>query len=122
MKLSKISYSDLKSRQKEIFNFQQVAGLLAVYGFNCIKLSDDWQSADFLAYHKDGKHTLKVQLKSRISINKHYKRKSLYIAFPVGQDAFSRDWYLIEHAALVALVTKHAKSWLKSKSWTKRDG
>ena len=47
MKLSKINYSDLNSRQKEIFNFQKVAGVLADYGFNCIKLADDWQGADF---------------------------------------------------------------------------
>ncbi len=60
MELRRISYSELNSRQREIFNFQKVAALLAEYGFNCIKLSDDWQSADFLAYHKDGKETLRV--------------------------------------------------------------
>ncbi len=77
MKLRKISYSKLNSRQKEIFNFQKVAGHLAEYGFNCIKLTDDWQGAAFLAYHKDGDSTLKVQLKSRPSISKKYLRKAL---------------------------------------------
>lgn len=71
MKLRKISYSNLNSRQKEIFNFQKVARLLADYGFNCMKLADDWQGADFLAYHKDGCRTLKVQMKSRLTIGKH---------------------------------------------------
>jgi hypothetical protein len=69
MKLAKIQYSTLNSRQKEIFNFQKVAGLLADYGFHCIQLSDDWHGADFLAYHKDGVETLRVQLKSRLSIH-----------------------------------------------------
>ena len=54
MKLRHIDYSELSARQKEVFNFQKVASLLAEYGFNCIKLTDDWLGADFLAYHKDG--------------------------------------------------------------------
>ena len=52
------------------------------YRFNCIKLNDDWQGADFLAYHKDGSTTLKVQLKARAVINKKYRGKDLYLAFP----------------------------------------
>ena len=99
MKLSKINYSDLNSRQKEIFNFQKIAGVLADYGFNCIKLADDWQGADFLAYHKDGKETLRVQLKSRLTIAKKYQGKNLFMAFPI-----SDSWCLIEHDALVKLV------------------
>ncbi len=114
MRLKKIVYAELNSRQKEIFNFQKVAGLLADYGFNCIKLADDWQGADFLAYHKDGSNTLKVQLKSRLMIGKKYIGKSLYMAFPVHN-----TWYLIEHDNLVALVKKHT-TWLTSESWQKR--
>ena len=65
MRLERIRYRELTSKQQEIYNFQKVAWLLADYGFNCIKLDDDWQGADFLAYHKDGSTTLKVQLKGR---------------------------------------------------------
>lgn len=113
MKLKKITYSKLNSRQKETFNFQKVAGLLADYGFNCMKLVDDWQGADFLAYHKDGTHTLKVQLKSRLMIGKKYHKKSLFMVFP-----FNGAWYLIEHNHLVTLVRKHT-NWLNSESWRK---
>ena len=70
MKLRKIKYTDLNSKQKEVFNFQKVAGKLSDYGYNCIKLADDWQGADFLAYHKDGSGTLKVQLKARLALSK----------------------------------------------------
>lgn len=111
MKLRPICYSDLNSRQKEIYNFHKVAALLADYGFNCMKLSDDWRGADFLAYHKDGNNTLKVQLKSRLTIDKKYRRKGLYVAFSVKS-----SWYLIEHDKLVKLVGKFTK-WLKTKSW-----
>ena len=54
MKLTKINYDDLNPRQQEAYNFQKAASVLADYGFNCIKLADDWQGADFLAYHNDG--------------------------------------------------------------------
>lgn len=116
IKLRKVSYSELKARQKEVYNFQKVAGLMAEYGFNCIKLADDWQHADFLAYHKDGKSTLKVQLKSRLAVSKNYQRKSLYMAFPVA-----REWYLVEHDALVGLIGQHT-TWLKSESWRQKGG
>jgi hypothetical protein len=43
MPLKHIQYAALNSRQREIFNFQKIAAILADYGFNCIKLADDWQ-------------------------------------------------------------------------------
>ena len=114
MQLKKIRYRDLNAKQKEIFNFQKLAARLADYGFNCIKLADDWQGADFIAYHKNGKETLKVQLKPRVTIYKKYIGKSLFVAFPVND-----DWYLIEHDKLVALVGKNA-NWLNTDSWNKK--
>lgn len=116
MKLQRIEYSELTSKQKEIYNFQKVAAELADFGFNCTKLSDDWQGEDFLAYHKDGKETLKVQLKSRVSVYKKYVGKDLYLAFPVD-DA----WYLIEHDKLVELVRANT-NWLETESWCERGG
>lgn len=109
--LKQITYDDLNSRQKEIFNFQKVAALLADYGFNCIKLSDDWQGADFLAYPFNGDKTLKIQLKSRITINKKYLEKDLFITFPN-----KGYWFLIEHDGLVKLIEK-TTGWLDTSSW-----
>ena len=111
MKLERIRYSELNAKQKEMFNFQKVAGKLADYGFNCIKLADDWQGADFLAYHKDGSSTLKVQLKSRLFIAKKYIGKELCMAFPLRG-----YWHLIEHEKLVDIVGK-TTPWLESLSW-----
>ena len=111
MRLTKIDYESLKPRQKEIFNFQKISGVLADYGFNCIKLADDWQGADFLAYHKDRLDTLKVQLKSRLTIDKKYKGKELFVAFPLNE-----HWYLVEHDALIEKVGQHT-NWLNTDSW-----
>lgn len=113
MELEKIRYSELNSKQKEIYNFQKVSSRLADYGFNCIKLADDWQGADFLAYHKDGIETLKVQLKSRVFVDDKYARKNIYMAFPIDN-----SWCLIEHDELLDLVSKNTV-WLQSQAWAK---
>lgn len=112
MQLQKINYEELNSKQKEIFNFQKISGFLADYGFNCIKLADDWQGADFLAYHKDGKETLKVQLKSRLTISKKYINKELFVTFP-----YNRNWYLVEHDILIGKIQQYT-NWLNTESWT----
>jgi hypothetical protein len=111
MQIIKIYYDSLNSRQKEIFNFQKISGVLADYGFNCIKLADDWQGADFLAYHKDRLDTLKVQLQARLTIDRKYKGKELFIAFPLND-----HWYLIEHDTLIEKVDQYT-NWLNTDSW-----
>ena len=111
LNLQKIDYSKISSKQKEIFNFQKVASLLADYGFNCIKLADDWNGADFLAYHFDGEETLRVQLKGRFTIDKKYLGKGIYMTFPLNG-----SWYLIDHDELISIVDFNS-NWLKSESW-----
>ena len=97
MQLQRIVYDELNLKQKEIYNFQKVAAPLADYGFNCIKLDDDWQGADFLAFHKDGATTLRVQLKARVTISKKCKGKDLHLAFPADG-----RWYLVPHDKLIS--------------------
>ncbi|MCC6325787.1 MAG: hypothetical protein DCC43_14920 [Candidatus Brocadia sp.] len=114
MKFDRITYSQLSAKQQEIYNFQKVAASLADYGFNCIKLADDWRGADFLAYHKDGNDTLRVQLKGRITVAKQYCGKGLYIVFPVPG-----GWCLVPHDTLVSLVGR-TTGWLNTASWLTR--
>jgi frataxin-like iron-binding protein CyaY len=106
-----IPYETLNARQKEIFNFQKLSATLADYGFNCIKLADDWGGADFIAFHVITTRTLKVQLKSRITIGKKYTGKEIWIAFP--HNGF---WYLIEHDQLVQKIGDSTE-WLRTASW-----
>ena len=117
LKLRRSVYKNLTAKQQEVYNFQKVAGILAEYGFNCIKLDDDWQGADFLAYRKDVDQTLKVQLKSRLSINKKYKGKDIYMCFPIKRKE-TWTWYLVLHDELLKRVRKHTE-WLDSQSWCK---
>ena len=112
--LRRVDYhKELTAKQQEIYNFQKVAAKLADYGFNCIKLDDDWMGADFLAYHKDGSLTLRVQLKGRLTISKKYSGKDLYICFK-----HAGDWYLVPHDTLVDVVGA-TTNWLNTSSWQK---
>ena len=110
-----VEFNELSAKQKEIYNFHKIASILADYGFNCIKLADDWKGADFLAYHKDGNQTLKVQLKSGMGIYKKYMSKNLYMGFPID-----KIWYLIPHDALVKIVSQVAPKALKAQAWVKK--
>ena len=118
--LKPIRYDNLNAKQKEIYNFQKIAAVLADYGFNCIKLQDDWLGADFLAYHKDSDQTLRVQLKGRATIGQKYQGQDLYIAFPIGDNG-RRGWYLLPHDKLMELVRKNT-NWLNTRSWKERGG
>ena len=114
MKLQRVNYKELNAKQKEIYNFQKVAGMLADFGFNCIKLTDDWHGADFLAYHKDGTQIFRVQLKSRFTIDKKYSCKNLYMVFRAKE-----DWYLIAHDELVG-ITGEVTTYLTSYEWREK--
>ena len=96
-----VSYGNLTSRQKENFNFQEVSALLAQFGFMTIRLSSDWESADFIAQHIDGTF-LKVQLKGSFAIDKKYEGKDLYVCFPDCPFPNRKTWYLCPHDKLVS--------------------
>ncbi len=109
--LSKITYKELNSRQKENYNFHKVAAVLATYGFNSIWLNDDYQGADFLAIHIDDSTILKVQLKGRFTLDRKYNNKNIYIAFN-----HIDQWYLYPHDELQEKILK--KGMLKgTSSW-----
>jgi hypothetical protein len=76
---TKIKYSQLNSKQKENYNFHKVASALADYGYDSMRLNNDWQGADFIAVKND--EMLKVQLKGRFTVDKKYIDKEIYIAF-----------------------------------------
>ena len=118
MVLKHINPPELPPLQKENYNFHKVTGLLADYGFNCIRLTDDWKGADFLAVHIDGKTLLKVQQKGSAVIVKKLQGKGIHMAFPIkGQ------WYLVPHSKLFNIVRKEkGLSWIKEKEEWKKKG
>ncbi len=116
MKLNRVKYRELNSRQQENYNFQKVSAILADYGFMTFRLSDDWQGADFIAQHIDGETFLRVQLKSRLSFDTKYRRKGIQIAF---QD--DGTWYLFPHDELLEKVLRETNVG-NTESWLVRGG
>ena len=117
-RLRKIKYDDLNKKQQEGYNFQKASAVLADYGFDCIRLPDDWNKADFLAVHIDDKTMLKIQLKGRFTIAQKYQDSGVIMMFPIKERKSSekKTLYLIEHDELVELARKHTK-YLETASW-----
>ncbi|MGB0906777.1 MAG: hypothetical protein ACPGVT_04730 [Maricaulaceae bacterium] len=118
MKMGRVKYSELNARQKENYNFQKVAGELADYGYNCLRLNDDWQGADFLAVHINGDDVLKVQLKGRLTIDQKYFGKDIYIAFLDADGC-----YVYPHDDVMAHVLSldkinNSKSWGQAQAYS----
>ena len=79
-----------------------------------MRLIDDWKGADFIAQHIDGEIYLKVQLKARFTLDKKYIGKSIYIAFPEGE-----EWYLYPHDEALDRISelsglKNSSAWGRS--------
>jgi len=51
MELKKIQYKALNARQKENYNYHKIASALAEYGYDCMRLNNDWEGADFIGLH-----------------------------------------------------------------------
>jgi hypothetical protein len=99
--MQKIEYKDLNSKQKETYNYHKLSAVLADYGYFTMRVSDDWESADFIAMHCIDKSFIKVQLKSRLSFSKKYIHKDLYIAF---EDKKNNTYYLYPHDKLLMKI------------------
>ena len=113
MKLIGVCYDDLNPRQRRIYNFHKVASLLADYGYDCIKSPDDRKGTEFQVHHIDG-HSLRVQLKSRMLIDRNYVGKDLYLCFPANC-----IWYLVPYDKLIRIVEDEKPGTFKTSSWKK---
>lgn len=97
-----INYSDLNNKQKESYNYQKLSGVLANYGYTTYRMHDDFNGTDFLAIGVNG-DVLKIQLKSRCSIDKKYLNKNILIAFRKES-----QWFLYPHDILHEYIIKHS--------------
>ena len=109
---AKVSYEKLNAKQQESYNYQKLSARMAEYGFTTILLNDDWNGADFIALHANTKSVIKVQLKGRLSFNKNYIGKDLYIAF-------SEDnvWYMYPHDYILEKFKKQSNNTDIDKKW-----
>lgn len=109
--LKKISYKSLSARQKENYNFQKVSAVLADYWYCTLRLSDDWNGADFIAVHVSNENSLNVQLKGRLTFDKKYLGHNIWVCFP-----YKNDWYLYDHDKLLEKL-KDETNFQNTNSW-----
>jgi hypothetical protein len=114
----KVNYSELNAKQQESFNFQKVSAVLADFGYFTMKLSDDWEGADFIAIHHKDMSILKIQLKGRITFSKKYMNKDIFICF---EDKTTSTWYLFPHDKLCEKFSL-SKNFQNTVSWAGKKG
>ena len=112
IEFKQVQYASLNDRQKENYNFQKISGVLADLGFSTVRLTDDWEGADFVAQHADGRTLLRVQLKPRLCFSKKYMNKELWMCFRNGEDV-----YLFPHDEVLGLILSSGRAMKGSKSW-----
>jgi hypothetical protein len=118
MKLDRVDYTKLNSKQKENYNYHIIAGKLAEYGYDCMRLNNDWQGADFIAVHNDGESFYKVQLKARLTFSKKYLKQDIWIAFI---DSKTGNACVYDHDKLLSLQPEammQTESWAIKGNWS----
>lgn len=105
--------SRYRSQVREVINRNVVVSLALEQGFNAFLPVYD-EGVDFILYRESDGELRKVQLKGRWTIDKRYKDRNIWMAFPVGA-----DWYLMPHDEMLAHANAEGKA-LESVSWTER--
>lgn len=104
----------LSAQVIEVINRQRLIAVAMARGYNAFLPVYD-EGIDFILYREaragHPPDLMKVQLKSRWTIQKKYLKRDLWIAFPDGE-----DWYLAPHDELVALGDD--AGFTASKSWS----
>ena len=111
MNLTTIQYDEMSAKMQETHNFHKVAAVLADHGFDCQRIFNDWNGADFVANHPD-QPPISVQLKGRVVIASKYQGKDLYVTCAVNG-----VWYMYSHDALVDHIKANHPNVITSQSW-----
>lgn len=112
----RVAYAKLNARQKENYNFHKASSILAEFGFTTLRLTDDWNGADFIALHVNG-DALKVQLKARLSFHRKYLGREIWMCFPADD---GRSVYLFPHDGMLESIKALRTTLATTKSWAER--
>ena len=111
------SYKDLGSKEQESFNSARLKSVMTKWGYlEAFTINGDKWGADILFYRSSDGAVLKVQLKGRPFLDKHYCGKDIHIAF---EDKTTQVWYVYPHDDLMEVVLKSGRL-LGTQSWDTR--
>ena len=107
--------SEFSSQSREVLNRYELCGQFLVKGF--VPFIPEYDAGvDFMLYREKDDSLLKVQLKSRWSVDRKYFGRNIWIAFPESGNESARAWFVVPHDLMVQHgKAKHSKteSWLK---------
>lgn len=114
-----IDYTRLSGKEQESYNTAKLRSTLADRGFlEGFKVNGDKWGADMLFYRASDGLVLKVQLKGRATLDRHYVGKDIYVAFPSARDD---SWYIYPHDEVLEATLALGKL-VGTKSWTEKGG
>jgi len=114
-------YENLSGREQESFNAAHLMGHMANWGYlEGQKINGDKFGADLLFYRSSDGNVLKVQLKGRVTLCKHYKGKNIHVAF---RDKETDDWFVYDHDTVLQQVLDKGhlagtQSWETTGGWS----
>ena len=103
--MSKLT-TDIKqetNKYAEHSNFVKLVAILIMISLPWLSVDDG--GADFIAIHIITNEVIKIQIKSRITIDKKYEGKNLFIAFPRIEKHFDKEWVIVPHDELIYIYT-----------------
>ena len=116
-----IEYEKLSGKEQESYNASLLMGQMAQWGYlEGQKINGDKHGADLLFYRSSDGSVLKVQLKGRVTLSKHYQGKGLCVAF---RNRSTGDWFLYDHDQILEKVIslghlEGTKSWDMTGGWS----
>jgi hypothetical protein len=101
-----VDYTSLNAKQKEVHNFHHIAAVLAKHGYASYPIRDDWNGGDMIARHMTdpGREMLTIQIKGRLTFDRKYQNKGVWIGFPHQPAGATRDGtiYVYPHDEILA--------------------
>jgi len=114
----KVNYRELNARQQEVYNYHHIAALLAQHGYATYPIRDDWNGGDMFARHMLTGEPMTIQIKSRVTFDRKYLNKQLWIGFretdKPGAYVYPHDQLLREYQEIRAkknLPLDVSRSW-----------
>lgn len=81
----------------EQINYSRLSNYLINCGYLPQWLNFDSEGADFVIFSYDQTKIYKIQLKSRVTLDREYYGKGLYIAFPQDETKPLSNWVIVDH-------------------------
>ena len=110
----RVNYSELSGKEQESFNSAKLKSIMTNWGYlESFTVNGDKWGPDIIFYRSSDGNILKVQLKGRPVLDKHYCGKDIHVAF---EDKTTSTWYVYSHDEVLDNVI-HAGKLAGTKSW-----